>query len=201
MDDRSRTVIAKYLHDVHSLVEHGHQAIRRQKEQLKDSGHADALAAVSAFEETMDQHIERVQARLKAMGESTTSPVQDAASTVAGVVAGVYNAVRSEEASKSVRDDYTFFSHCAIAYLMLHTTAHALGDHETMLLAERGYRDAARMAMEVDRVMPGLVIAELKQDGLPARDVAEDCKKMVHEAWTTGSSTTAGAYSPARHVA
>jgi hypothetical protein len=56
--------------------------------------------------------------------------------------------------------------------------------------------------MDVDRVMPRLVIAELKQDGLSPTDVSEDCKRMVHEAWQSGTgSNTTGAYSPARHVA
>src|ERR1041384_1051301 len=102
MDDKSRTLIAKYLHDMHSLAAHGHEAIKRQREQLKDSGHAQASAAVEGFEATMDEHLAMLKRRLEALGESTTSPIQDAASAVAGVAAGAYNAVRREEAAKSV---------------------------------------------------------------------------------------------------
>ncbi|HEV8634048.1 MAG TPA: hypothetical protein VG370_07395 [Chloroflexota bacterium] len=191
MDEKTRGAIAKYLHDMDSLISHGHQAVRRQRDQLKDSGHPDAFRAVQDFESMLDQHMAMLQNRLKGIGESAASPVQDAASAVAGVVAGLYNAVRSEGASKSIRDDYTFFSHSAISYLMLHTTTMALGDDETARVAERGYRDMARACMEIDRFLPGLVIQELRQDGHTARDVASDCQRLVHEAWSQGR-TTAG---------
>jgi excinuclease UvrABC ATPase subunit len=185
VDEKVRDQIAKYLHDMHSLVSHGHQAVRRQREQLKDAGHPDAQKAVAGFEETLDRHLSMLKSRLTAINESTASPIQDAASAVAGAVAGAYNAVRSEEASKSIRDDYTFFSHAGMSYLMLHTTAEALGDGETAKLADEGYRDMARMAMEIDRVMPGLIVAEMRQNGFSPRDVSKHCSQLVHEAWRT----------------
>jgi hypothetical protein len=188
MDEKARTVIAKYLHDMHSLIGHGHEAIKRQREQLKDAGHAQAQTVVAGFEATMDQHLAMLKRRLEALGESTTSPLQDAASAVAGVAAGAYNAVRSEEASKSIRDDYTFFSHGGIAYLMLHTTSQSLGDRDTADVAARGYRDMARMMMEIDRVMPPLVVQELTQDGQQAADVSESSRQLVHEAWRSGAA-------------
>jgi hypothetical protein len=184
VDEKARTVIAKYLHDMHSLISHGHQAVGRQRDQLKDAGHPHAFQAVQGFEAMLDGHMAMLQDRLKGMGESVTSPVQDAASTVAGMVAGLYNAVRSEEASKSIRDDYAFFSLSAISYLMLHTTTMALGDDETARIAERGYREMARACMDIDRILPGLIIAELRQDGLRPRDIANECHRLVHEAWT-----------------
>jgi len=193
MDDKARDQIAKYVHDVHSLITHGHQAIKRQRDQLKDSGHADAVTAVSGFESVMDQHLAMLSARLEAMGESTASPVQDAASAVAGVVAGAYNAVRSEEASKSVRDDYTFFSHSGIAYLMLHTTALALGDPETGRLADRGYRDMARLMMEIDRIMPGLVVAEMRENGFTPRDTSAESARLISDAWRRSSAPSGSA--------
>jgi hypothetical protein len=113
-----------------------------------------------------------------------------------GVAAGLYNAARNEEASKSVRDDYTFLSHTAVAYLMLHTAAAGLGERDTVMLAERGYRDAARMVMEIDRLMPGLVLEELRQDRLQVADVSDACRTMVHDAWRreepSAESPTAG---------
>jgi ferritin-like metal-binding protein YciE len=183
LDDRARETITKYLGDMHALESHGLQAISRQAEQLKDADHPEALSAVRDFKRTLEGHISALERRLEALGGSPTGPVKDAVSAATGVAAGLYNAVRNEEASKSVRDDYTFLSQTAIAYLMLHTTASGLGDDETKMLAERGYRDAARMVMQVDRLMPSLVLEELRQDGLRVDDVAEDCRAMVHDAW------------------
>lgn len=184
MNEQSRAQVAKYLHDMHSLISHGHDAIKQQQAQLKDSPHADARRAVEGFEETMDQHLEMLSERLEAIGESATSPIQDAAASVAGKIAGIYNAMRSEEASKSVRDDYTFFSHAGIAYLMLHTMTKGLGDEETARLADRGYRDTARMMMEVARIMPELVVQEIRENGLPVRDVAGESHQMIRTAWS-----------------
>ena len=123
----ANSVIKKYLADMHALETHGLQAVSRQAEQLKDAKHPDALRAVQGFRTTLAGHVAALDQRLKTLGGSADRPVQDTVAAMAGVVAGIYNAVRSEEASKSIRDDYTFFSHSAIAYLMLHTTTEALG--------------------------------------------------------------------------
>jgi ferritin-like metal-binding protein YciE len=192
----ANAVIKKYLADMHALERHGLQAVSRQAEQLQDAKHADALRAVQGFQATLESHVAALDQRLKALGGSADRPVQDTVAAMAGVVAGIYNAVRSEEASKSIRDDYTFFSHSAIAYLMLHTTTEALGDQESAALAETGYRDMARMVMEIDHLMPGLVIAELRQDELPVSDVQDHCRQLVSDAWKTAPSSVATSVGP-----
>jgi ferritin-like metal-binding protein YciE len=190
VNEKSRETITKYLGDMHALESHGLEAISRQVTNLEGSDHKDALTTVQGFKRTLDSHVQALESRLKALGDSPTSPVKDAASAVAGVAAGLYNKVRNEEASKSIRDDYTFLSHSAVAYLMMHTTAMSLGDQETARLAERGYRDAARMVMEIDHILPKLVIDELRQDGLQVKDVAEECRKLIHDSWTRGAGQT-----------
>ena len=191
MDEGSRKTIAKYLEDMHSLLGHGLQPLGRQAEEAQMRDHPQARAFVEDARRTFEAHQQRVEKRLEALGTSPTTAIQDAAAAVAGVVAGFYNQVRSEAASKSVRDDYTFISHCGIAYLLLLTSARALGDHDTEELGEQGYRDCARLAMQIDRLMPGLVVQELQQDGLPAQNVDEWARGIVHGAWTReGASTT-----------
>jgi ferritin-like metal-binding protein YciE len=188
MDERARETITKYLGDIHALESYGLQPISRQVDQLKEKGHPEAQRALQDFKRTVESHIPALEARLKALGGSPTRPVKDVASTLAGAVAGLYSAVRPAEAAKAIRDNYTFFSHTAIAYLMLHTTAKGLGDEETARLAERGYRDSARLAIEIDRIVPQLVVAELRQDGLPVRDVSEECRALVRDAWAQQAS-------------
>lgn len=179
----SNSTLKTYVGDMHALVGHGLQAIDRQVDNLKGENHDEALRAVREFRETLQTHVKALDDRMNVLGGSGSKPVKDAISAVAGVAAGIINAMRPEEASKSLRDDYTFFSHCAIGYLMLHTTAHALGDTETAGLAERGYRDCARMVMTIDRIMPALVIQELRQDDLPVTDVSDPVRSMVRDAW------------------
>jgi len=190
MPEKTRETITKYLGDLHALESHGLQAISRQVEEMEGSDHTEAHRAVQNFKNTIESHIAAIEARMQTLGGSPTSPVKEAAAVVAGVAAGLYNKTRTEKASKSVRDDYTFISNTAVAYLMMHTTAMGLGDDQTARLAERGYRDAARMAMEIDRIIPGLVLEELRQDGAHPRSVEEECHRMIHEAWTQDSVRT-----------
>src|SRR5690606_25725665 len=57
--------------------------------------------------------------------------------------AGIIDKLRHDTAAKAIRDDYTAFNHVAIAYTMLHTTAMALHDNQTMSFAEEGLRTYA----------------------------------------------------------
>ena len=184
MDAKARETITKYLGDMHALESHGLQPIGHQVDQLKGMDHPEARRSVLDFKQTTERHIMALEQRLKALGGSPSSPIKDAAASVAGMAAGLYNAVRNEQAAKSIRDDYTFFSNCSIAYLMLLTTARAFGDQETAQLAEQHYRDEARMVMVIDQIMPTLVVQEFKQDGLPAQDPSQEVQRIVHDAWT-----------------
>ena len=184
MQDQTRKYVAKYVEDLHSLVTHGLQPISHQLGEARERGHADATQLIAELQRTLQEHERVLAERMHALGTSPTTGVQDAAAAVAGIVAGIYNQVRTEAVSKSLRDDYTFMSHCSISWLMLMTTARSLGDHETEELGEQGYRDSARLVMRIDRVMPSLVMEELQQDGFPAQDVADWAQRIVSDAWT-----------------
>ena len=177
-------VLKTYTSDVHALVTHGVQAIHRQVEQLKDVSHQDAKTAVALFEQTLRSQQSALEDRVKALGGSATGPVKDAVSAVAGVAAGLIDAVRPAETAKAIRDDHTYFSHLGISWLMLYTTASALSDAETAALAQRGYQDTAKMIMHVDRILPKIVIEELRENKtLTPLDVQEQTRVMVKNAW------------------
>lgn len=186
--ERATTTLTTYITDMHALIVHSLQVFERQLDNLRKKGHPEALAAVGEFQRTLQGHLTLLDARARALGGSTAQPVKDAITTVTGFAAGLINAVRPEEAAKSIRDDYTGLSHVAISFLMLHATAKGLGDDETASIAETGYRDAARLVMMIDRIMPALVIAELRQDGLTVADVSEASRAMVHQAWQREAS-------------
>ena len=177
-------VLKTYTSDVHALVTHGVQAIHRQVEQLKDVSHQDAKTAVVLFEQTLRSQQSALEDRVKALGGSATGPVKDAVSAVAGVAAGLIDAVRPAETAKAIRDDHTYFSHLGISWLMLYTTASALSDAETAALAQRGYQDTTKMIMHVDRILPKIVVEELRENKtLTPIDVQEQTRVMVKNAW------------------
>lgn len=182
--DKKNEVLTTYVGDVHALVSHGQQAIHRQVEQLKNVSHQDAKTAVAAFEQILTKQKSDLETRIKALGGSATAPVKDAVSAVAGVAAGLINAIRPSETAKSLRDDHTYFNHLGVAWLMLYTTASSLGDTETAALADRGYEDTTKAIMHITRILPKIVVEELREDKeLHPSDTDQQTRSMVKKAW------------------
>lgn len=183
-------VLTTYTSDVHALVSHGVQAIHRQVEQLKDVSHQDARVAVVSFERVLIAQKSALEDRVKSLGGTATGPIKDAVSAVAGVAAGLIDAVRPAETAKAIRDDHTYFSHLGISWLMLYTTATSLGDAETAALAERGYQDTTKMIMHVDSILPKIVVEELRENKqLAPLDAREQARVMIKNAWDREAPT------------
>jgi len=189
-NENRNEVLTTYTSDVHALVSHGVQAIHRQAEQLKDVSHQDAKTAVVWFEQILKSQQGALDDRVKALGGSPTGPVKDAVSSLAGVAAGLIDAVRPAATAKAIRDDHTYFNHLGISWLMLYTTATSLGDAETAALAQRGYEDTTKMIMHVDRILPKIVVEELRENKLLSPiDAREQTRVMVKNAWDREAPT------------
>lgn len=189
--DKKNETLTTYVSDVHALVAHGLQAIELQVENLKDVSHQDAKTAVAKFASVLSIQKGALESRVKELGGSTTGPVKDVVSAVAGVAAGVINKIRPSEAAKSIRDDYTFFSHLNIAWLMLYTTASSLGDEMTATLAKKGYGEVAGLVMYIDKIMPKIVVEELGEEKeLAPKNVTDETWTMVKSAWNRESLKT-----------
>jgi len=188
--DKRNEILTTYVGDVHALVAHGLEAIDRQVENLKDVSHQDAKTVVNAAKSMLEAQKSVLAARVEALGGSTTKPFKDAVSAIAGVAAGLINAVRPSETVKSLRDDHTYFSHLGISFLLLHTTAAGLSDAETEKLAEQGYRETARLVMMLDNTLPKITVEELREDGTTVLDVADKTREMLKNAWNREKSTT-----------
>ncbi|MDB4937784.1 MAG: hypothetical protein JWP87_4756 [Labilithrix sp.] len=188
--DKKNDILTTYVGDVHALVVHGLNTIQRQVENLKNVSHQDAKTALAAFQGILNRQKSELEQRIQTLGGNTTRSVKDVVSAVAGVAAGVVNAVRPSETAKSIREDHNFFSHLGVAWLMLHTTATSLGDTNTASIAERGYADTARMIMQIDRILPKIVIEELREDrSLQPTDVEQQTRSMLKNAWNREAPT------------
>lgn len=178
------TTLTTYITDMHGLINHGLRAIDRQAALLARTGsQVEALAALHEFQRVLRGHRTRLAARAGELGGTTHWPLKDLVTTLTGAVAGLMNALRPEPTAKAFRDDYTFLSHVAVGYLLLHTTASGLGDAATAALAEQGYADVARLVMHIDQILPALVLQELRQDDLEVGPISDQTIVMVHRAW------------------
>lgn len=183
MTDNPTATLTTAIADMHAAIAQGLQAFERQSDLLKNEPFPQVLAAVLEFEGTLRTHLTRLDARAKALGGRAAQPLKGAVSSLAGFFAGLIDAVRPDRPTKALCDDYTFLSQIAIGYLTLYSTATALSDRDTAAVAEHGYRDAARMVMTIDRILPDVVIQELRQRGLRVADVAGEILPMIPAAW------------------
>ena len=183
MGDKKQETITKYLGDMKSVVSHVQTAMERQKDEFKDKPQVSQAIARIAL--SLKRQDDELGTRLSALGGSPTHPVKEVVSDALGVMAGLYNKVRTEGAAKGLRDDHVALNLVYLSYTTLHTTALALGDTETAALCKRSIVECAKFVTEVDHLVPPVVLEEL-QDGdfgtLMATAPAETLAVM-REAW------------------
>lgn len=162
MGDKKQETITKYLGDMKSVVSHVYEAMERQKDEFKDQ--PDVSQTIARIALGLKRQGDEIELRQKGLGGSPTQPVKEAVAGAAGVVAGLYNKVRTEGAAKGLRDDDVALNLAIVSYSTLHTTALALGDATTATLAKNGLTECAKFTMEVQKLLPAVVLREL-QDG------------------------------------
>lgn len=174
--------INSYIGDMLALEDHIEKALKGQLTDLKD--YPDVVTELRQIHHQVEHHIADLRAlsdRRNAAG--VAQAVKRAGSAVAGAAAGLIDMVRTEGLPKNLRDDYTAFNLANIGYLMLHTTALALGDQEVADLGRQHFRDYADAILRFDSLVPASVVRYLQQEGLPAADVVSQVNRTVKEAW------------------
>jgi len=188
MATREHELITKYLGDMFALESHILQALDTQAKLLDD--HADAQHKVRAYRDTLSGHVDSLERRLDALEGSPTHPLKEGVAAALGVAAGLIDKVRSEEASKDLRDDYTAINHAIIAYEMLYTTAVAAGDTQTAEICKRHLIDNSRFVMEINNFMPKLLLDELRQDGMSIKpDALAQVEQTLQDIWRQPAPT------------
>jgi hypothetical protein len=183
MDEQIRSTITKRLGDLRLLEGDGAQVISHQIDEIRGRNQPEALRALADFKQSLEAHVNALDARMNALGSGPTPRTGQAVSAAAGGLVNLLGSLRGDPTSKMLRDDYGFLSLDAISYLALHTTALSLGDVDTANLVERGYRDCARMVIELDRIIPDVVYNELRAEGFPAMDITAECRHLVATSW------------------
>lgn len=182
--EKNQKTIADYLGDMNALESHIEEALDRQLDMFPDN--PEAQKAVQGFHDMVKAQRDHVAALLEEQPKgSVTNAVKDAGSSLLGKAAGMIDKVRSESQSKALRDDYTAFNLAAISYSMLYTTASALGDEKVAQLAEKHLKGYAGAVQDINRLMPAIVLDELKKDDhqIVKSDVVQQSRSVVDRAW------------------
>jgi len=181
-DDKRQDTIQQYVADMVAVEEHIEQALDGQLKH--DVEYQEAAAAIQHFHDLVKSQRDALKAHLESIGGSESHPVKAAVAALFGAAAGVIDNVRTEAVSKMLRDDYTAFNHAAMGYAMLHATARALGDMNTMDVVDRHLRGYARAAQEINQIIAGVVGWELQKDGLSVDpSAAAYCTEAINRAW------------------
>lgn len=163
------TAINSYITDMLSLEDHISKALKGQINDLKN--HPDLAAEIRQVSQLVEHHIADLRSlaeRRKAGG--VAEAVKRAGAAVAGAAAGIIDLVRTEGLPKDLRDDYTAFSLATVSYVMLLSSAMSLNDQPVSELAERHLKQYTKVVMKLNNILPSAVIAELREEGLPARE-------------------------------
>ena len=178
--------INSYITDMLALEDHIEKALRGQLEDLKS--YPDVVAELRQIHRKVEHHISDLRGlsdRRQAGG--ITESVKRAGSAVLGAAA--FDMVRSEKLPKNLRDDYTALSLASIGYVMLHTTALTLDDREVADLAQQGFTDYAGAVSRLQAIIPGAVVAFLRQEGHSVReDVIPQVRRTIEQVWQSQSS-------------
>ena len=181
-ENRNRDEVQQYVGDMVALEAHIERAMDGQKKHSIE--HAEAAAAIQRFHDMVKRQRDSLKGHLETLGGSESHPIKEMVSTLFGAAAGAIDNVRTKAVSKMLRDDYTAFNHAAMGYSMLHVTAHALGEMETMRIADRHLRGYTKAVQEINQLIPSVVVWELEKDGFAAnRDAIEHCAGAINKAW------------------
>ena len=177
-----------YVNDMVALEKHIEDAIDRQRSDERVQALPEVAALVERIHEVTRAHVLTMENHAAAIGGEFGASVKEAVSSMAGVVAGLYDKVRKHPVSRLLRDDYTALSLSCTAYSMLYTTALALREAPVANVSLRHLHELTPLVMELSRIIPSVVLTELAQDD-PDIDqtVLARAQSDTIAAWSSGT--------------
>jgi hypothetical protein len=184
MADRSGT-LQKYVGDMLAVEKHILEAIERQLEEDRVKRNTEAFRVVSSIRPVLQNHVSTLDDLVKREGAEGSSMTKEAITAAAGIVAGLYDKIRSDPVSKMLRDDYVALCMNIMANEMLHTTGLALRNQQVAEVALRHLKDVVPLVRELARVVPHVVVTELAAEAGGIDEVAaSEAERNVQEAFS-----------------
>jgi len=191
--ERSET-LQKYVSDMMAVEEHIGNAVKRQTNDEDVYKHnPQASQIIRDIAETTERHEQELKRHLEAIGGDPSKGIKEVATAAMGAIAGIYDKVRTETVSKMLRDDYTALNLATVSYTMLHTTGLALQDQRTADLALRHLQDYTSIVMEINQIIPSVVVADLRDDGAVVNEsITQQAVSNTQDAWKPSTASGSG---------
>jgi len=194
LTDKNREALRPYIADMAAVEKHILEALERQHNDDNIRQFPTAHQLLDRLLGTLRQHISTLEGHLEAFpGGTTAHTVKEAVTGFLGAIAGIYDKVRKDTASRALRDDYTALSLATISYTMLHTTALGLRQGATAELAVRHLKNLTPLLIELSQILPQIVLRELSFEGYDIEmDLAQNAVRNTQEAWMSENTQSAG---------
>ena len=183
----TRDDLRPYVADMSAVITHIQQAVERQCNDDDFKKIPQAFDLVTKLNTVLSRQMQTLNSHLeKFPGGGVSGAVKNTVTGVLGVFAGLYDKVRSETASRGLRDDYTALNLAAISYTMLHTSGLALNESATADLALRNLKELTPLIMQLAEVVPYAVVRELTEEGKSFdASLVQRAVRDTQEAWAT----------------
>lgn len=153
--------IRKHVSDMLAVEEHFLEAVERQRQDERVREHLDANKVLIELERILRAHTETLEEVTQRYGAGGESLVKRAVTEALGFMAGLYDKVRDYPVSRMLRDDYAALSLAAMSYTAMHSFGLAIRENQIADLALKHLEELTPIVIEVSRLLPQLVIAEV----------------------------------------
>lgn len=183
-DQKAQQAITTYVSDMLAIAKHVATPVDAQSKDEAAKMTPETSTLFPRIKQIIDRQVERLDTHLEQLGGHPAGGLKNAVSSIMGSAAATIDKSRKMRVSKMVRDDQTALALMTVSYTMLHATALGLRDQQTADLAQRSLEELTPLVMELNRCIPAIVIAELKEDGLEVdADAVEKSRDTTQRAW------------------
>jgi hypothetical protein len=180
----NKEALQTYIADMVAVEKHILEAVERQRNDDDIKQFPETLQLVGRLETTLKSHVEALNRQLPGESGGAGGAVKQAVTGMLGAIAGLYDKVRKDTASRALRDDYTALSLASVSYGMLHTTALGLAQGTVADLARTHLEEINLLIMDLAFVTPRVVLKELAFEGYTIDSgVADRAVKNLEETW------------------
>jgi len=180
-DEAERSELDRHVADMIALDQEMAKSIRKQLDgdALLSIPHAQPILEQSA--DALEQQISELEDECGSNSRSPSAMMKKLLATMAGAVAPMIGASRSEAVSRTLRDDAVGLRLAAISSSMLETAAKAEGNATVARIAKDGGDSFSRLAEELEEVLPEAVQMEYdqRQDTAPDPSTINDSADQV----------------------
>lgn len=190
----NRDALRPYIADMAAVEKHILEALERQHKDDDIRQFPNAHQFIDRTMAILRQHVQALETHLQGFsGGGAAATVKEAVTGVLGAIAGMYDKVRKDTASRALRDDYTALSLAVVSYTMLHTTALGLRQGATAEIALRHLKDLTPLQVELSQILPAIVLRELSFEGYDVEPgLAQNAVRNTQEAWSSEHTQGAG---------